>query len=124
MCKLSALFVSFLCFCISSVAQTQDDRVKLPDFAYPQDVIKTAEEMIKSSNGGERVLGALELWKAKNSIDWMTRPESLKIIESVADEQDNPATKALLKLMAAELGKLVSHDRTQVNIYMNGEGTF
>ncbi|MDE6396355.1 MAG: hypothetical protein K2K84_03710, partial [Muribaculaceae bacterium] len=100
--KLSALIFSFICF--SVLGQANVERVKLPDFAYPQDVIKTAEELIKSSNGDERILGALELLTAKASADYESLPEMMKNLMNLADVSEDPAPKSLLKLLAAQTG--------------------
>ena len=120
--RLTALFVSMVCFCTLLFAQ--NDRIKLPDFAYPQDVVKTAEELIKSSAGGERVLGALELNTAKLLIDYSSSPESAKYIQTLADNDKNPAVKALLKLLSAQLCKDFRYNSSMVNRYMDNDGTF
>ncbi|MBD5170924.1 MAG: hypothetical protein HDT07_02810 [Bacteroidales bacterium] len=100
--RLTALFVSMVCFCTFLFAQ--NDRIKLPDFAYPQDVVKTAEELIKSSAGGERVLGALELLTAETSIDYQSLPRIMKLLQNLADSTEERASKSLLKLLAAQTG--------------------
>ncbi len=116
-----AIFLFAISTCLSLRASIPDDRVKLPDFAYPQDVIKTATELIKSRLADERVLGALELWNAERLVDYGSLAKSIKRLDSLANSDSDPAVKALLKLMGAEIGRNIRWNRSIVNNYMNNQ---
>lgn len=100
---LSLLFL--FVFTFSSVLRSSaNEKIALPDFAYPQDALKTAELLMKSKAGDERVLGVLEYSQAQKLIDNASQPATMKFIEQLAAKETDPAVKSLLLLLAAKTG--------------------
>lgn len=85
-----------------------------PDFAYPQDVIKTAEAFLKTnpSNDPNTVLALSEIVTARNSIDNKEKAPNVQLIFDLAEKVTDNATRSMLWLYGSQVCEYYGRQRS------------
>lgn len=82
-------------------------KVKYPDFSFPAKVEKTAyadlQSALKTGNGKATVNAMIRLGLAKAQINTDSLPSVLSQISQLTDREQDPATKALLNALSADI---------------------
>lgn len=100
------IIIYFMClnavFCDGATS-----KVKQPDFAFPEKVEKTAsadlQSALKTGNGKAAVNAMIRLGLAKAQINTDSLPSVLEQISQLTAREQDPATKALLNALSAEI---------------------
>ena len=137
------LSVALFCSCCLmhgyAVISNETDSLKpeasifLPDFAFPKDVIATAESFLDANpplknpfRGSSRLLAAEELSLAKRDIDYKSVNSIVAGLLKLAKEETNPATRAMFLTYTARFcsdygyhakGYIVNPDPNHVDLW-------
>lgn len=103
--KITILFLVMILSDLSCEGVPRKD--KQPDFAFPEKVEKTAssdlQAALKAGNGSAVVNAMIRLGLAKAQINTDSLPSVLAQISQLADIEHDPATKALLNALSANI---------------------
>lgn len=110
--RISAIFTAFLCFFASICAKEVNPDLLKPDFAFPQDVLKTAnaflEEKIQNDskhNPGLKILAVENRSIATLNIDEQDLQSVVHDILAISDGVKDDASRAMLYTYAAFLAR-------------------